>query len=114
MNSLVEARYSSQINWKEDFLKEDTLQTIREAAKESKEQSKENAILIEKVPESFRVKIARVAGKRRRETRARVDKDCSIFRKENDLSSSVKDRDSGCYSGSGSSEEETLGSLEEH
>ena len=67
------------------------------------------------MPESFRAQIARVAGRRRRESRARVDKDCSIFRKDNDSGSSVKDRDSGCYSGSGSgsSEEETLGSLEE-
>ena len=113
MNSLVEARYSSQINWKEDFFKEDTLKAIGEATKESKEQSKEEVLMDEKVPESFRVNIARAAGKRRRETRARVDKDCSIFRKDNDLVSSAKDRDSGCYSGSGtgSSEEETL---EEH
>ena len=104
MNSLVEARYSSQLHWEEGFHKEGTLKSIKEA--DSREQSKE----VEKIPESFRAQIARVAGKRRRETRARVDKDSSIFRKDNNLDSSVKDRDSGCYSGSGSgsSEEETL------
>ena len=109
MNSLVEARFNSRLNWEEDFLKEGALKAIREA--ESREESQE----VEKVPESFRAQIARVAGRRRRESRARVDKDCSIFRKDNEMSSSVKDRDSGCYSGSGSgsSEEEMLGSLEE-
>ena len=107
MNSLVEARFNSRLNWEEDFLKEGALKASREA--ESREESKE----VEKVPESFRAQIARVAGRRRRESRARVDKDCSIFRKDNNSCSSVKDRDSGCYTGSGSSEEETLGSLEE-
>ena len=111
MNSLVEARYSSQINWKDETCREGTLKAIVEdrMERQRKEQSKETATKDEKVPESFRARIAGVVGKRRRETRARVDKDCSIFRKEND---SVKDRDSGCFSSSGSSESEE-GSLEE-